>query len=339
MHEMTSADLKSSVRHLWELCFRDTPEFIDLYFRLRYRDALNEAILRDGQVVSALQLIPYELQTWGARLPLAYLSGVCTHPQARRQGLMRRLLKQTHRRLYAEGCPVSSLIPAEPWLFDCYATSGYAPLFVYDWRRLSIAPGDDTVTVSEYREDSRDVYAYFSRKMSERPCCVLHSEEDFGVVLADLYLSEGSLWVARRDGTVTGLAFCVPTPDICRIGECLADTPAVARTLVNRACEHTFMQEAECLHPVAPDEAGRPLGMLRIIRVADVLALHARTHPDAEACWRITDPDIPENNVCIRLSQGTATPAAPDEGIPTGIGELAARLWSDERPYMSLMLN
>lgn len=339
MHEMTSADLKSSVRHLWELCFRDTPEFIDLYFRLRYRDALNEAILRDGQVVSALQLIPYELQTWGARFPLAYLSGVCTHPQARRQGLMRRLLKQTHRRLYAEGCPVSSLIPAEPWLFDCYATSGYAPLFVYDWRRLSIAPGDDTVTVSEYREDSRDVYAYFSRKMSERPCCVLHSEEDFDVVLADLYLSEGSLWVARRDGAVTGLAFCVPTPDICRIGECLADTPAVARTLVNRACEHTFMQEAECLHPVAPDEAGRPLGMLRIIRVADVLALHARTHPDVEACWRITDPDIPENNVCIRLSQGTATPAAPDEGIPTGIGELAARLWRDERPYMSLMLN
>ena len=207
MHEMTSADLKSSVRHLWELCFRDTPEFIDLYFRLRYRDALNEAILRDGQVVSALQLIPYELLTWGVRLPLAYLSGVCTHPQARRQGLMRRLLRQTHRRLYAEGCPVSSLIPAEPWLFDCYATSGYAPLFVYDWRRLSIAPGDDTVTVSEYREDSRDVYAYFSRKMAERPCCVLHSEEDFGVVLADLYLSEGSLWVARRDGTVTGLAF------------------------------------------------------------------------------------------------------------------------------------
>lgn len=252
---------------------------------------------------------------------------------------MRRLLRQTHRRLYAEGCLVSSLIPAEPWLFDCYATSGYAPLFVYDWRRLSIAPGDDTVTVSEYREDSRDVYAYFSRKMAERPCCVLHSEEDFGVVLADLYLSEGSLWVARRDGTVTGLAFCVPTPDVCRIGECLADTPAVVRTLVNRACEHTFMQEAECLHPVAPDEAGRPLGMLRIIRVADVLALHARTHPDAEACWRITDPDIPENNVCIRLSQGTATPAAPDEGIPTGIGELAARLWSDERPYMSLMLN
>ena len=99
------------------------------------------------------------------------------------------------------------------------------------------------------------------------------------------------------------------------------------------------MQEAECLHPVAPGETGRPLGMLRIVRVADVLALHARTHPDVEACWRITDPDIPENNVCIRLSQGTATPAAPDEGIPTGIGELAARLWSDERPYMSLMLN
>ena len=64
-------EMKAEVRRLWERCFQDTPEFMDLYFHLRYRDELNESIVRDGHLVSALQIIPYELTGWQTRVPMA----------------------------------------------------------------------------------------------------------------------------------------------------------------------------------------------------------------------------------------------------------------------------
>ena len=332
-------EMKKEVRRLWELCFQDTPEFMELYFDLRYRDELNESIVRDGQVVSALQIIPYELSSWGERLPMAYLSGVCTHPAARRQGLMRRLLVQTHRRLYREGCPVGTLIPAEPWLFDCYAASGYVPLFDYEWSVYEPGTTDADCVITEYSEAPQGVYAYFSRKMAERPCCVLHSEDDFQVVLADLRLSGGALWVARRGCEVAGLAFCVPDGAVCRVNECLADDPAVCRALMDAACQHAFVPRAEWIHPVVGEGERRPLGMLRIVHAGQALSLYAKNHPDVEACWRIVDPDIPENNVCFRLAQGFCQTTDAAEGTPVHITTLAHKLWASECPYMSLMLN
>lgn len=331
--------VKEEVRHLWEMCFQDSPEFMDLYFRYRYKDELNEAVMHEGRVVSALQLIPYELTSWQARLPMAYVSGVCTHPDARHQGFMRRLLAQTHRRLYRDGCPLASLIPAEPWLFDCYAATGYAPVFMYGWKRLVGAAVEGRFEISDYRDTPSGVYEYFSRKMAERACCVQHDEADFQVVMADLVLSGGRLWVARQNGVVVGMAFSVLHTDGCRFNECLVDSDEVCQALVNKACERDFVKQVECLHPVESNGEGHRLGMLRIICVEKVLQRYARTHPELKVCWQVIDPDIPENNACYYLKHGLCTTCSDGEGIPISIKELTAYLWREEYPYMSLMLN
>ena len=329
---------KAAVRKLWKQCFNDTPEFIDLYFRTRYRDELNETIVCNDRVVSALQIIPYEMTSWGTRFPMAYLSGVCTHPDVRKQGLMRRLLEQTHRRLYADGYRVSTLIPAEPWLFGCYATSGYTPVFTYTWSQHAITPVESRLSVNEYRENHQGVYAYFCRKTAERPCGVLHSEADFRIVTEDLYLSEGYLLVARRDEKVVGLAFCVPDADVCRVNECLADSPAIGQALLNKACERCFTEQAEWIHPTRPGEEAHPLGMLRIIRAEEVLSLYAASHPDFTACWHVTDTAIEVNNGTFRLERGTCHRTS-DEGTIMPVETLARHLWKEDNPYMSLMLN
>lgn len=61
----------------------------------------------------------------------SYISGACTHPDYRKHGAMKRLLKETHRCMYEDGVLLASLIPAEEWLFGYYARSGYAPVFGY----------------------------------------------------------------------------------------------------------------------------------------------------------------------------------------------------------------
>ena len=88
--------VKEQVRMLWATCFHDSEAFMDLYFGCRYADSLNEYMESDGQVIAALQRIPYRLTYEGMNVPVAYISGACTHPAYRERGVMRKLLAQAH---------------------------------------------------------------------------------------------------------------------------------------------------------------------------------------------------------------------------------------------------
>ena len=59
--------------------------------------------------------------------------------------------------------------------------------------------------------------------MRERACCMLHSYEDFLVIMADLRLGGGKVLVARRADRMAGMAFVVMDAGSLYIKELLAD--------------------------------------------------------------------------------------------------------------------
>ena len=110
--------MREKVRKLWKLCFSDSKEFVDMYFHLRYNSEVNVAIESGDEVIAALQMLPYPMTFCGSEVPTAYVSGACTHPDYRSRGVMRELLSQAFGRMYRNDVAFSTLIPAEPWLFD-----------------------------------------------------------------------------------------------------------------------------------------------------------------------------------------------------------------------------
>ena len=74
----------------------------------------------------------------GEDIHTAYISGACTHPDYRNQGVMHELLSQAFARMLHNNVALSTLIPAEPWLFDYYGRSGYAPYSAMPKRPLSL---------------------------------------------------------------------------------------------------------------------------------------------------------------------------------------------------------
>ena len=121
--------MKDKVKALWKLCFTDSDEFIDLYFEKRYTDEINMAIEEESQVISSLQLIPYPMTFYKKIIPTSYISGACTHPHFQGKGIMRELLSRSFSVMYQNGVLISTLIPAEEWLFAYYEKNGYAPVF------------------------------------------------------------------------------------------------------------------------------------------------------------------------------------------------------------------
>ena len=126
---------------------------------------------------------------------------------------MHELLSQAFARMLHNNVALSTLIPAEPWLFDYYARSGYAPVFRYAEETFiaSGTPAADTgLTLEMSAEYTEKRYEYLDRKLRERPCCIQHTEEDFQVIIADLQLGQGFVCTLSNGEEITALAITYP---------------------------------------------------------------------------------------------------------------------------------
>ena len=103
--------IREKVKNLWKLCFNDSEEFTELYFRLRYNNDINIAIQSGEEVIAALQMLPYPMTFEGEDIHTAYISGACTHPDYRNRGVMHELLSQAFARMLHNNVALSTLIP------------------------------------------------------------------------------------------------------------------------------------------------------------------------------------------------------------------------------------
>ncbi len=346
--------MKEEVRALWDICFGDDEAFTELYFSRRYNEDVNIAITEKDQVISALQILPYTMTYCKDIIPMGYISGACTHPDFRNKGAMKRLLSASFSRMKKQGIPLTTLIPAEEWLFDYYSKTGFVSVFEYSSKAVQSSSLNisEKYSVTEFNPSERDVYAYFNKKMLERPYCIQHSEEDFNVILEDLHLGDGELLVARLNNQIKGIIFCYSKDEVLHVSELFYEDDAAKNTLLAKAAQRMNVKEIESIEPPT-DEKGEILGMARIIDAERLLIPFAKENPEIEIAFNLIDTSIEENNGLYSMKSGKLEKGEAKEGfINISIVELAQALMgynTDElpeilrfpkhRPYMSLMLN
>lgn len=336
--------IKEKVKALWKLCFDDSEEFVEMYFRLRYNNEVNIAIESGDEVISALQMIPYPMTFCGKLIQTSYISGACTHPDYRGKGAMKELLSQSFIRMMHNKATLSTLIPAEPWLFGYYAGMGYAPIFCYSEKEVpawdaSLKPD---ISVKKMTSEQGKAYSYFNRKMMERTCCIQHTPADFNAILADLAISGGTVYVAFDKEEITGIAFLYPQEHGFQINELFAENDEIEKALI---CQIQRDAGSTRLNRLLPPEAGSKqevLGMARIIDAKSILQLYAAFYPESEMNIALTDAQLTANNGYYYLCNGKCM--FSNERLPGGhqqltIAELCAKVVRPLQPYMSLMLN
>ncbi|MDR2131661.1 MAG: GNAT family N-acetyltransferase [Odoribacteraceae bacterium] len=336
---------RAGVMELWHLCFGDTREFIRFYFNAKYR-AGNTFVHRDarGTIVAALQMVPYRMTYAGRTVAISYLSGACTRPERRGEGIMSRLLTGALLEMQARGVALCALIPGEERLFHYYGRMGFVPVFDYravEWTgdgegaAREVGPGDEAMEA---------VYRYFQARMLERGCCVQHDREDFSAIVEELLASGGALPVAfTAAGAVEGVAFAVPVEDRVVVKEHACDSPAARRAL-SRALSGRWpgrrqeWREVPLAGPVVHH------GMARVTDAGALLRAYAAHYPGERQTIRVTDALLPANDGRFEIRGGRCRRAgrsagAADAGVDAG--ELTRRLltrFPGHPPHMSLML-
>ena len=115
-------DLNVQLRELWKLSFGDDDVFLDHFFRTGFSpDRCRCVVNEEGRLMAALYWFDAEYQ----EKTYAYLYAVATHPDFRRQGIIRYLLADTHQLLTDRGYAGALLVPGDEGLRQMYHAMGY----------------------------------------------------------------------------------------------------------------------------------------------------------------------------------------------------------------------
>lgn len=204
-------DIKNHIRNLWELCFHEDKAFLDLYFEKRNIAENSIFIEKNGEIVSSMQLLPYQFTFCGKNVEMAYISGACTHPDWRGKGLMNELIINVFKLLQKRNIPIVSLIPANKHLFEYYAKTGFAVCFAYQKETVI----HEMLSRSK-STDRTELYEIFAKIMSENDYCVQHSKEDFDVIMDDREMS-GEPEENHREGDDFGMARIIDLETLLKI--------------------------------------------------------------------------------------------------------------------------
>ncbi|MCP3893818.1 MAG: GNAT family N-acetyltransferase [Bacteroides sp.] len=335
---------KKAIKALWKQCFTDSADFVDLYFDLRYNNEVNIALESGKDVIAALQLLPYPMTFCGKLIQTAYISGACTHPDYRNKGVMRELLSQAFGRMIQTKSLISTLIPAESWLYDYYAHAGYAAVFHYAQKELSAQklPTTASVQVSHTNQYEEDIYQYLNKKMEERSCCIQHTETDFRVILADLARTQDSVYVAKQEGAIVGIAVGYKWEQAVYVKELLTESEEISNELLHQIGQISGQDQIKLTLPPTPADEAQRSGMARIIDAKSVLQLYAAAYPEQEMSIELVDEQLSANNGYYYVCNGKcmySEERIPETHIRLNIGELSERILAPLQPYMSLMLD
>ena len=269
-----------AMMRLWQDTFGDSDAFVRLFFTRVYRPQNALTLSRDGRLAAMLHIVPYRLRVGRRTLPAAYICGVSTRPEARGQGLMTALMRRALRTMRRRGFALTTLIPAEPWLFDVYARLGYVhPIQTCDERiataDLPLAPPDVRIAPCT---DAR-FYAAFDRLERCRPCAILHTARDFDTIRLDCESDGGRVLVALADGRPAGFLFEAPEEGgVVRVKELLAEDADTETALLRAAATRHGATQLRIRRPPQPDRPSQPYGLAARLddrlSAADIDRLH-----------------------------------------------------------------
>lgn len=274
----------SFVKESWRTCFDDPDSFVEWNFSRNYH-AENTVIAEfEGAPASNMQLMPYEIRLCQKNYSANYVSGVATLPQFRNHGLVRELFAFAFPEMLKRGEAVSILVPFN---YAFYEKFGYTQCYHRMIKTTKKLPEGRIFSADSLNESLiKRLNSIYLRDMQDKNGFVLRTENDLRLILEDLLINS-------KGGAVI-------------LGN--AEEPSGYALFTNEGREYT-LHEACGFCPIPMKCRKEPFAMARIINVPLILKDIAETF-DGSIKLKITDPDIPSNNLTVHLKNHTIFPCS-----------------------------
>ncbi|NLJ01125.1 MAG: GNAT family N-acetyltransferase [Bacteroidales bacterium] len=197
MIQLANNSSRQQVWNMWKRCFGDPDNYMELYFRDKYRPENTLLYMEGTTAVASLQMLDYKFSFHGKEIPVIYLSGVCTLPEYRKRGYTRALLIEGFNVAKRRGVPLMLLVPQEKWLMELYAKYGFARAFDPGTAELPSLKE----LMSKHRWNLREAYNEFDRYYRKQDMTVQKTFDDFKAIV-----DEGALFDFPPKKNLIGMA-------------------------------------------------------------------------------------------------------------------------------------
>ncbi|NLC85659.1 MAG: GNAT family N-acetyltransferase [Bacteroidales bacterium] len=175
---------EQQVWDMWKTVFGDSDDYMQLYFKYKYRNENTLIYIEDDKAVSSLQMLSYKFTFCGEVIPVQYLSGVCTLPEYRGKGYARELLLKSFEVAIERGIPLVILVPQEDWLLSFYTKFGFA--LAFDSGAEQLPPLKKII--DDNQVDLYNAYKEFDSLFRNKDMAVQKSFQDFQAIAEEAAL-------------------------------------------------------------------------------------------------------------------------------------------------------
>ncbi|MBQ8182768.1 MAG: GNAT family N-acetyltransferase [Clostridia bacterium] len=162
----------NSLKKLWSKCFDDSADVIDNFFKKTVTPENTVSAFYNGEAVSALYIIESTIFFSGQNYPAFYIYAVCTDPDFRGQGLMKKCFDFLFEEAKSREIDYIFLVPASDSLFEMYKKLGFKTGFSYSQKIVNRACCDNKIT--DIRKLCYNDYVNIRKAFStEKPVAVL----------------------------------------------------------------------------------------------------------------------------------------------------------------------
>lgn len=113
------------LKNLWQECFGDKMDYINLYFDNMYKNDYCYIAKEDDVVASMMMFLPATMVSFNKSINGRYVYAVATKQEFRGKGIMRQLEKYATDDVKNNGIEFLTLVPASESLFNLYREIGY----------------------------------------------------------------------------------------------------------------------------------------------------------------------------------------------------------------------
>ncbi|WP_352399050.1 GNAT family N-acetyltransferase [Anaerotignum sp.] len=189
---------------LWQICFGDSDSFCNWLFQKRFVPNWSVCLEKYGEIVSAMQAVPYTIGVRGKDLPGAMLCGVSTHPDHRKKGYMRRIFTKEMNLLSNKGVLLAVHTPA---VLESYFAYGHFPVADAVYIQGKSGGGVQKEVHYFHHTQWEELFPIYERNIAEKYSGALKRTKAEFLRKGDDYASDGGKCIVLKEDEIQGYAF------------------------------------------------------------------------------------------------------------------------------------
>lgn len=201
---------KQQVKDLWSYCFYDADPYLSWFFDNVFKPENTVAAIENDKILSAMQLLDYDVVIRGKAYPCTYIAGVSTLPEFRGKGLATKVMAFAEEVAKLRGKDFALLTPSIDNFYEKFEYTSCYERLEYSYCPTDFKPDKSgCVAHKAGLADASDMATAYEGFCKFFDGYVKRTEKDFADIIEQYSLENGGVYIFydKQDNPVSYIVY------------------------------------------------------------------------------------------------------------------------------------